>query len=622
MRSSFFSLLLGCLILYGCSTPKNAGSSSAKPFKASLDLVNIVDDKVKVVVRFAAPASTEILYRLPKVIPGTYAVGDYGRYIVDFKALDASGKTLPVTRPDVNTWQIMQAKQLDRIEYFVNDTFDEEVKQQEDPSQPIIFSPAGTNILKGENFFLNLCGFVGYVEGQQEQPYEISITHQQELVGTSALNDEDKSPTQDFFRAARYAEVVDNPLMYAKPDIASFNIKGMDVYLHVYSPRNKKITAQTLMPGLQKTMTAQKEFLGDINKNKKYAILIYLTSRGKDDAQGTGALEHNSSTSATFDDEMDVNGPTHTISHEFFHTLTPLNVHSKEIHYFDFHDPKMSQHLWMYEGFTEYFSLLFKVNKGLLEEQVFYDMMKDKVDLAASMYKNEISFTEMSRRVLEPEINKQFNNVYNKGAAMAMCLDIIIREKSNGKRGILSVMGELSEIYGPNRPFDDDALIPMFTKITYPEVGAFLQQHVVGTQPVDYASILPKVGVAVEQVKEPVKVALMVGDQSYFRIDAKQNKAFVDTKDGNNVFLKAIGFENNDEIIELNGFRIEGPMMEKIVTIMGYKLKEGSPYMAKVIRNGQTIDLKGTVKLNYVDGQKFIFRDVSKTALKEQWLTK
>src|SRR5690606_40308890 len=38
---------------------------------------------------------------------------------------------------------------------------------------------------------------------------------------------------------------------------------------------------------------------------------------------------------------------TDVVSHEFFHILTPLNVHSNEIHYFDYNDPKMSQHLWI-----------------------------------------------------------------------------------------------------------------------------------------------------------------------------------------------------------------------------------------------------------------------------------
>jgi predicted metalloprotease with PDZ domain len=48
------------------------------------------------------------------------------------------------------------------------------------------------------------------------------------------------------------------------------------------------------------------------------------------------------------------------VSHEFFHIVTPLSIHSKEIQDFDYNDPKMSQHLWMYEGVTEYFANLFK----------------------------------------------------------------------------------------------------------------------------------------------------------------------------------------------------------------------------------------------------------------------
>jgi hypothetical protein len=39
-----------------------------------------------------------------------------------------------------------------------------------------------------------------------------------------------------------------------------------------------------------------------------------------------------------------------------------------------------------------------------------------------------------------------------------------------------------------------------------------------------------------------------------------------------------------------------------------------------VIRNGKTVDLNGTVKLNHVDAEKLRFTEASKTALKEQWL--
>jgi predicted metalloprotease with PDZ domain len=57
------------------------------------------------------------------------------------------------------------------------------------------------------------------------------------------------------------------------------------------------------------------------------------------------------------------------VSHEFFHIVTPLTIHSKEIQDFDYNDPKMSEHLWMYEGVTEYFANLFQINQGLIDEE-------------------------------------------------------------------------------------------------------------------------------------------------------------------------------------------------------------------------------------------------------------
>ena len=40
-----------------------------------------------------------------------------------------------------------------------------------------------------------------------------------------------------------------------------------------------------------------------------------------------------------------------------------------------------------------------------------------------------------------------------------MCLDILIREGSNGERSLLSLMKELSLKYGQNKPFVDDDII-------------------------------------------------------------------------------------------------------------------------------------------------------------------
>ena len=351
------------------------------PISATIDLVNITDDKVNVSVDPGAFTSDDVTFYIPETVPGTYSIDNYGQYIEGFKALDYDGKELPVSKADENTWNISNGKNLDKVLYLVNDTYDTENEKKDH-----VFSPAGTNILKGRNFMLNLHGFVGYFKGMMEVPYELTITSPHNLVPTTSMSrkmDGKKIPGTDVFNADRYFEITDNPIMYAFPDTTSFQLKDIKVTLGVYSP-NKAYSALDLKPSMEKMMQAQKAFLGATNGTRNYDIILYLSNFSKDDASGFGALEHHKSTVVVFPEQMDKDrleeAMIDVVSHEFFHTLTPLNVHSKEIQYFDYNHPEMSQHLWMYEGTTEYFANLFQIREGLIDETEFYQRMMDKIN--------------------------------------------------------------------------------------------------------------------------------------------------------------------------------------------------------------------------------------------------
>lgn len=619
IRQLFFFILILSLLTSCSSVNHKEGSATTENMQVAIDLVNVTNDQVRVTVIPPAIKTATTSYQLPKIIPGTYAIADYGRYVTDFSALDKSGKPLDIIKKDVNTWEISNAGQLGKITYLVNDTFDSEEGQAFTKGSTTIFSPAGTNILAGKQFMLNMSGFVGYFEGKTEIPYEVSISHPEGLTGTTSMTDVNKNSKEDLFVVPRYAALIDSPVMYAAPDISSFVIDGMTVVLHVYSPVNKDITSQKLTPDLKRMMTAQKKFLGKINDTQKYAILVYITSNGKDDARGLGALEHNQSTTAVFTQTMSSDELIHTISHEFFHTLTPLKVHSKEIHYFDFNNPKMSAHLWMYEGFTEYFANLFQVNQGLITEDEFYALMSEKERYAKVNYPKDISFTEMSKNVLEPEMKENYPNVYQKGALMAMCIDLIIRDKSNGKKGVRDMMGELSEIYGPTKPFDDAELIPVVTKITYPEVGDFLQKYVVKGEPLDYAQYLKLAGVDRVNLKIPVDVALVVDMVPYIKIDQTKMEVIAIDPDKKNDLYKALGVQDNDVLVAVNGKKLDASNVTAVLTPF-FKLKEGNDMKISVNRNGYLQELSGKIKLNYVDALGYQFVNPSKTNIKEAWL--
>ena len=460
---SLFSLFV---FNYSATAQKTTTAKAKEEIKVAIDLNLVKDDKVMVTITPPAIKTSEIVFHIPKTVPGTYSADNYGKLIDDLKAFDKKGNELTTTKTDDNSWKINNSNTLDKITYWVNDTYDIEGSGGFGKE---IFSPAGSNILEGKNFVINTHCFIGYFDDKKEITYNVTIKHPASLFGATSLVDLDKSDTSDNFITARYFDLGDNPIMYSAPDYETFTVDGMEILFSVYSP-NGKHSAKELLPSLEKTMRAQKAFLGSINSNKRYSVLLYLSDMKKKDAKGFGALEHHSCTTVVFPEMMpkDALGEQlkDVVSHEFFHTVTPLSIHSKEIQYFDYNNPKMSKHLWMYEGVTEYFANLFQVNQGLITPDAFYLRMVGKINQASKM-NDTMPFTEMSANVLDAPYKDQYLNVYEKGALIGMCVDIIIREKSNGERGILDLMKKLSKEYGPSKPFNDDELFAKITSLTY-----------------------------------------------------------------------------------------------------------------------------------------------------------
>lgn len=585
--------------------------------QVDIDLNVVKDDKVMVSVAPPKITKDKIVYHIPKTVPGTYSTDNFGKFVDDFKALDAKGNPLTVVKSGDNSWEISGAKKLSKITYWVNDTYDTE-KGGEFGDE--IFSPVGTNIDEGKNFMLNTHAFVGYFKEFEANPYQVTVAHPSTLWGATSMTDFDKSDTKDRFATKRYAELVENPIMYSKPDYTTFTISGMEILIAVYSP-NGAFTAESITPEMKTMMTAQKNFLGSFNSTKKYTVLLYLSDMNKDDAKGFGALEHPTATTVVMPEMMSkeqlVEQMKDVVSHEFFHIVTPLTIHSKEIHDFDYSDPKMSKHLWMYEGVTEYFANLFQINQGLITEEDFYNRIAAKIRNANTM-NDLMPFTTMSANVLVEPYKAQYLNVYEKGALIGMCIDIIIREKSNGERGILDMMQKLAVAYGETKAFDDEELFAKITEITYPEVGAFLNTYVAGPTPIPYKDFLAKVGVTPNVIQVPGN-AFLKGQTPYITVNPTTKEIIVLPGIELNEFYTSLGILNGDIITEINGQKYN---LDNIYDmIMGSQnWKEGEDISVKIKRDGVEKVLTGKTKLPFEEQESFIATDASKAKLKEAWL--
>lgn len=614
--------LIGVL-LYGCGSARALITADKSPIMASIDLVNVKDDKVMVEINPGAFTSDAVSFFIPKTVPGTYSTDNYGKYIEGFKAFDYNGKELVASKSDDNTWNISNGKSLDKISYWVNDTYDSEGEQEE-----AVFSPSGTNILAGENFVLNLHGFIGYFDMLEEVPYMLTVRKPVDLVATTSMKKQpDQKPdlSWDNFMASRYFEVIDNPIFYSKPNSETFLINDISVTLSVYSP-NGVYTAASLKDRMEKMMKAQKTFLGDIDGTQRYSILLYLSEMGATDAGGFGALEHHTSTVVVLPEaiekELLEEAMVDVVSHEFFHIVTPLNVHSEEVQYFDFNDPKMSQHLWMYEGTTEYFANLFQIQQGLIDEPAFFKRIMDKISNAKT-FDDAMSFTTMSKNILVEPYKKNYANVYEKGTLINLALDIELRAWSDGEKGVLWLMKELSKKYGDMTPFKDDKLIDEIVAMTYPELKNFFDIHVIGDTPIDYNAYFNKVGLISGTVAEKCGHFFLSQEVPFIDADpSNDNAIFIRQGIGLSSFLNDLGAQGGDIIKSINGTTVTlegiGPILQE--SFVWPVEKE----ITMVIQRGEDeISLKGTAGTPVIMVEKLT--DVeglteAETKLREAWM--
>ena len=114
-------ILTAVIALTAFSNSAFAQIKSTPDVKVTIDLNTIKNDKVMVTVIPPAFKSNEVSFHFPKTVPGTYSDDNYGRFIDNLKAFDKNGKELVVSKTDLNSWKIANAKSMVKITYLVNE---------------------------------------------------------------------------------------------------------------------------------------------------------------------------------------------------------------------------------------------------------------------------------------------------------------------------------------------------------------------------------------------------------------------------------------------------------------------------------------------------------------------
>ena len=198
-----------------------------------------------------------------------------------------------------------------------------------------------------------------------------------------------------------------------------------------------------------------------------------------------------------------------TAAHEFFHTWNVKRLRPAALGPFDYTHENYSRSLWVAEGFTSYYGYLFLLQSGLWTRDQFLNRMANEIAtldrepgrklMSAESSSFSAWFFDRSPQMQETNFANTTISYYNKGAILAMLLDLEIRSSTQGRKCLLDAMrymyhefydASAASYYGPGRGYEEKDVVQALDSVTGSDFTQFFERYVSGIDPLPYQETL------------------------------------------------------------------------------------------------------------------------------------
>ncbi len=366
--------------------------------------------------------------RMSRSSAGRYAVHEFAKNVFDLHAYDGKGKELRATRPNPYQWNVAGHDGTVRIVYKV---FGNHVD--------------GTYLAVDDSHaHMNMPATLMWARGFDLRPARITFEPPAKSSWKPATQ---LFPTNDpwTFTAPNLQYLMDSPTELSDFTLRSFKVKNAD---------GKEFTIRTAVhhdgdpaaideyaAGTEKIVNEAAAVFGEfpVFDAGTYTFLGDYVPWG-----GGDGMEHRNSTvvasPTSFKNLAAVRGVLGTVSHEFFHCWNVERIRPKTLEPFNFEEANISGELWLAEGFTTYYGPLILRRAGLAPADPV-DQVSSALTIINSPARQFRSAVEMSQMapfsdaavaIDETNLSTTFISYYAYGAALAVALDLSLRDRSNG----------------------------------------------------------------------------------------------------------------------------------------------------------------------------------------------
>ncbi|MBS1209124.1 MAG: family peptidase [Proteobacteria bacterium] len=517
----------------------------------------------RVTLTIPAPRGAGETFSLPAWIPGSYMIREFAKNIVEIRAQQGAA-AVSLTKLDKHAWR---TGKLDAGQPLVVET----VIYAWDLSVRCAHLDQSHAFFNGTQLFLQVAGRSG-------QPHRVDIRRPEGeafatwKVATTLPAATKRSVDKAGFGvrlAADYDTLIDHPVEMG--DWLSVKFEAAGVPHEMVITGRVSCDVKRLATDLKK---ACESVIAHFGKQPPFARYLFLTLAV---GEGYGGLEHRDSTALICSrNDLPAIGEAKQsegyrtflglCSHEYFHAWNVKRIKPAAFVPYRLHEENYTQLLWVFEGFTSYYDDLALRRAGLLTQEEYLGLLAKTitaVERNAGRLKQSVaesSFDAWTKYYRQDENSPNaIVSYYQKGALVALGLDLTIRAKTAGRKSLDDVMRHLWQHYGEGSTGVPEGAMPAIIQdATGVDVRREVARWAEGTEDVPLAKLLKPFGITLSRKAGARSTGLGI------RTKAEGNVLrLASVLDGGSA--QAAGLSAGDELLALNGLRVTAGNLESIL---------------------------------------------------------
>ncbi len=481
-----------------------------------LDFSHFHQHLIDVTFTFTAESDQPELW-LPSWLPGSYLMREFSRNITTvYYQRDDDENDLRADKISKNEWQLSQAKagEIISVTYEVY-CYDLSVR---------------TAYVDGQRIYGNFSALLLAIAGQEDNTLMVTlkvpdsfyrnknIENVKLACGLECFHSHEISGQEFTMQADNYDELIDHPFELSEQvefDFLVENQARQDLFHRFFISGHHHTDTNRLKRDVQRICQSYVNWLGDT----PFSNYTFMTFASGNDY---GGLEHINSTSlVTPRDDlptvMEKDEPSEAYqrylglcSHEYFHAWWVKTVRPDVMINVDLKKEAYTPLLWVFEGFTSYIDDFMLQASGAISKASYLKLLTGQINrynqtMGRALQSVAESSFDAWIKLYRPDENTGNAGIsyYNKGALVALCLDLTMLKHTDGKYRLFDVVKTFYERakQQPNLRIGmtNENLSEVICRFIEPDVWqAFYDNHIVGVQKLPFSQLLTENGIRID----------------------------------------------------------------------------------------------------------------------------